>query len=162
MIIFSVAITILAFAWSSINTQLSLSTNSGSTVIQLQAQTLAETLLSQGSPANWESLVNSSKNSTWSNVSIGLGSATTNISSKKLYAFMAMANDNYKATKPLLGIGYDYYILIYNNNLNITIGHNPFANKPLTVDVVTKSSYLNGEPVTVQVMVWTNTPFGVS
>jgi hypothetical protein len=73
---------------------------------------------------------------------------------------MAMSNYDYQATKGSLGVTYDYYILVYNNGMNITIGKNPSG--ALTIDSATESSSINGEPVTIKVLLWTNTTLGVS
>jgi hypothetical protein len=163
VVIFSIALTILAFTWYNISTQLSLSYGGGATLMQLQTQSVATSILSQGSPSNWEGIVNLTNTSTWSGVGIGIGSINgTMISSKKLYAFLAMANYSYQSTKQPLGISYDYYIILYNNNMNITIGKNPSSYNPLSVDVATKSAYINGQPVTMKIILWSNTTFGVS
>ena len=160
IVIFSVAITILAFTWYDINNQLSLAYGSGSTIMGIQAQTLIQNILSTGSPGNWNSMINLTNTSTWGNVGIGLSSGD-GISSAKLYAFMAMANQNYEAAKQDIGVSYDFYIDIYNNNMNITIGKNPAQNNAFTIDVATATSNLNGAPVTIKALVWTNTPLGV-
>lgn len=160
IVIFSVAITILAFTWYDINNQLSLAYGSGSTIMGIQAQTLIQNILSTGSPGNWDSMVNLTNVTTWGDVGIGLGSSS-GISPAKLYTFMAMANQNYEAAKQSLGVSYDFYIDIYNSNMNITIGRNPAHNNAFTVDVATATSEINGSPVTVKAMVWTNTPLGI-
>lgn len=157
IVIFSTAITILAFAWSGVNTQLSLSEGAGATVMQIQAQTLAQTLLSQGNPSNWQGLINVTNSSNWFMTGIGLGNSTsgTTLSSQKIYALMAMSNYNYQATKQSLGIGYEYFISIYNNYYNITIGRNPATGGALTVYVAEESVTLNGAPATMKVELWT-------
>ncbi len=160
IVIFSVAITILAFTWYDISNQLSLVYGSGSTLMGIQAQTLIQNILSPGSPGNWNSMVNLTNVTTWGNVGIGLGEGGS-ISSSKLYTFMAMANQNYEAAKQDLGVSYDFYIEIYNNNMNITIGKNPSENNAFTVDVATATSSINGSPVTVKALVWTNTALGI-
>ena len=162
IVIFSVAITILAFTWYDINNQLSLAYGSGSTIMGIQAQTLIQTFMSPGSPSNWDSIVNLTNVSTWGSVGIGVGSSSGGgISSAKLYTLMAMANQNYQAAKQDIGVSYDFYIEVYNNYMNITIGKNPSKNNAFTVDVATENSNLNGAPVTVKAIVWTNTPLGI-
>ena len=163
IVIFAVALTILAFTWSEINSQLSLAYGSGSTLMQLQAQTLAQVLVSTGAPSNWPNLVNTSNPLTWSNVSIGLAASqgSTSMSASKIYTFMAMSNSNYQATKSLLGLAYDYYINIEGQSFNITIGSSPTAGKALTTYVQKKNIFINGQPATMVVQVWTGEPLGV-
>ncbi len=166
IVIFSIAITILAFTWYQINSQLSIAYGNGATVMQLQASSLASTLLSPGSPSNWNSYVNTTNQSTWSDIGIGIGSNTSSIDSNKLYTLMSMSNYNYQATKQALGIGFDYYITITSQTssggaLNISIGENPGTHNALTVYVEKRSSYIDGTPVQVTIELWTNTPFGV-
>ncbi|EQD42122.1 hypothetical protein B2A_10481 [mine drainage metagenome] len=162
IVIFTVAITILAFTWYDINNQLSLTYGSGSTIMGIQAQTLIQNILSSGSPSDWNSMINLTNTSTWSTVGIGLGSGSgSSISAAKLYTLLAMSNQNYQATKQDLGVSYDFYIMIYNNYMNITIGKNPSKSNAFTVDVATETSNLNGAPVTVKAIVWTNTPLGI-
>ncbi|MGC8669552.1 MAG: hypothetical protein ACP5TL_00135 [Candidatus Micrarchaeia archaeon] len=164
IVIFGVAITIIAFTWYQISTQLSLSYGNGAAIMELQADTLAKSLLSEGYPSDWESLINTTNSSTWKYVSIGILNRT-GISIKKLYAFMSMSNSNYQATKQALGIGFDYFIVIesklYNNGINITIGRNPAKNNALTIYVEKRSSFINGVPVEINIYLWTQTPFGV-
>ncbi len=161
IIIFSITLTIVGFAWYNINNRLSLAYESGPIQMQSQTQILAQSLLSKGSPSDWYSIVNTTNTSTWKKVVIGLGSTSgSGISGNKVYALMAMSNYDYQATKGSLGVTYDYYILVYNNGMNITIGKNPSG--ALTIDSATESSSINGEPVTIKVLLWTNTTLGVS
>ncbi len=164
IIIFSIAITILAFTWYSINNQLALGYGSGSVIAQLQAHELAQELLSPGSPAGWQSMVNTTNTNTWANVSIGLSLApgSSNLSVSKLYALSSMAGYNYQATKQPLGVAYDYYIIISGGAINMTIGSNPSANGALSVYVEKRNAFLGGTPVTMTIMVWTNQPLAVS
>ena len=60
MVIFMSAITILAITWLNISNQLSISTGGITTLMQLQAQQIGQNLVSQGTPGNWEGLVNTS------------------------------------------------------------------------------------------------------
>ncbi len=163
IVIFAVALTILAFTWSEINSQLSLAYGNGATLMQLQAQTLAQVLVSTGSPANWPNFINTSNSLTWSNVSVGLAASqgSTSMSSSKIYTFMAMSNSNYQATKSLLGLAYDYYINIEGQSFNITIGSSPTSGKALTTYVQKKNIFINGQPATIVVQVWTGEPLGV-
>ncbi len=161
VIIFATAITIMAYVWYDINNQLSLSYSFGPELMEFETQAFSQTLLTSGYPSNWQSAINPSNISTWKNINIGIGGAT-GLSLSKIYAFASMANSNYQATKPLLGLTFDYYIMIYNNNINITIGKNPSNSKPLSINVITVASSINGQPVTVKMLVWSSLPFGVS
>ncbi|MEM3841285.1 MAG: hypothetical protein QXN59_01150 [Candidatus Micrarchaeaceae archaeon] len=163
IVIFTIAMTILAFTWYNINSELAISAGGGATIMQLQAQVLAQSLMSPGYPAHWYSQINISNPSTWQGISLGIGASNgTGISSRKLYTMIAMANLDYGVTKQLLGVGYNYYIMIYNNQINITIGPNPSAGNALTTDVVNKYGYINGQPVKIKIIVWTNTPSAVT
>lgn len=164
IIIFSVAITILTFTWFNLSSQLSVSASSGSSIMQLQTQALAQALLTPGVPANWQSTINTSNSSSWPNISVGLtaGQGTFNISSSKLYTLMAMANNNYQSSKLPLGVAYDYYINIKSSQsngagINVSMGKNPLDNKAVTVYVQRRSSFVNGLPATITVMLWTGT-----
>jgi hypothetical protein len=167
VVIFSIAITILAFTWYNINNQLSLAYGNSATIMQLQSLSFAGTLLSPGSPPNWDSDVNTTNINTWNFTSIGIGSANgTGISSKKLYTLMSMANYNYQATKQPLGIDFDYYITVTGTSsnggsLNATIGISPSKGHALTVYVEKRSSFIDGNPVQIVIYLWTNTSIGV-
>ncbi len=163
IVIFTVALTILVFTWNNVDTQLSSAYGSESGLMQTEAATLAQSILSSGYPNNWASVVNTTNSSTWSNVSVGLApiGGSTDISTSKLYAFMAMSNYNYQDLKQSLGVGYDYYIIISNNAVNITIGENPITNGAYTVYSYKESARLNGVPVGVDVILWTPQPISV-
>ncbi|MGC8495855.1 MAG: hypothetical protein ACP5MX_01450 [Candidatus Micrarchaeia archaeon] len=167
VVIFSIAITILAFTWYNINNQLALAYGDSATIMQLQAESLADTLMSQGNPPNWYSIINTTNVNTWNDTSVGIGEGNGNgISSARLYALMSMASNNYQATKQALGIGFDYYIRINSTensgaNINIGIGSNPATGHALTVYVEKRSSILDGTPVQVTIDLWTNTSLGL-
>ena len=79
--------------------------------------------------------------------------------------FVAMSDHNstaYQATKPLLGVGYDYYITIYESNVTIGLGIPPYAHSPTAIQVARQSVVVNGAPAQMQIIVWTNKTFGVS
>ncbi len=167
IIIFTVAMTILAYTWYNIDTQLALSYGSGTETMQFETQVLTEKILTTGTPADWEALVNTSNPSTWAGISMGLAQSDngTQLSERKVYALMAMADYNssdYQATKPVLGIGYDYYILITGKNVNIEIGENPGAHNALTVYVYRSRAVFANEPVLVEIIAWTNQPIAIS
>jgi len=164
--IFGTALVLLTFVWTSISNQYSLSYGMGSANLQAQLQSLQNRILGSGTPSNWNSAVDVSNPPTWANVSIGLGTGNgTALSQGKVMTFMAMSDYNsadYQATKPLLGVGYEYYIVIYGNNMTMSFGVPPFMNKATATQVAMQSATLNGMPVRVQIMVWTNKTFGVS
>lgn len=160
MILFSFTMVILVVVWSAINGQLSLSGGSNLQIMQLQAQGLAQRVLTAGSPANWNSQVSAGDASTWSNVSAGLTQSAGVLSPAKVLALESMANANYQATKPLLGVGFDYFISITGSGTDIGIGLNPAAGSASTIQSVTETAALNGEPVTVTVELWTNSSLG--
>ncbi len=169
VIIFSFAITILAFTWFTINNQLSLGYGNGSGIMQLQLQSLAQDLFSPGVPSNWQSTIDTTNTSTWSGVLVGLTEyrSSYSLSSSKIYAFASASSYDYQATKQMLGVGFDYYITIksdssYGSGINIRIGSNPASNGALTVYVENRYANLNGVPVAVQIMLWTNTTLATS
>jgi hypothetical protein len=169
LVIFSTALTVLTYTWYNLNNQLSLAYGGGDSILQLQVKSLASSIMSTGAPANWQSIVNTVNTVTWSNVSIGLASAplSSNLSSSKLYTMLSMANYNYQATKQPLGLAFDYYITITSNptvgaGLNISIGKNPTVNGALTTYVERRSAFLNGVPVSIRIMAWTNTTLATS
>ena len=89
--IFVTAVTVISFAWLTLSTQLGISSQNTALIMQLQQQSLMRTLVSPGYPSNWQSMVNLTNTSSWSSVSVGLGSspASSTLSSGKVYALMA-------------------------------------------------------------------------
>lgn len=169
IVIFSFAITVLAFTWFNINNQLSLSYGNGTGILQLQLQSLTQNIFSPGIPNNWQSIVNTTNTSTWRGFAIGLTSAqgSYSLSPNKVYTLISMSNRNYQASKQVLGVGFDYYITIKSNSnigsgVNMTIGKSPFNSGALTVYVSKVSATMNGAPVMVQLMLWTNTTLATS
>lgn len=167
IVIFTVAMTILAYTWYNIDNQLALSYGSGTETMQFETQVLAERMLTPGTPADWNALVNTSDVSTWKDISVGLitSSNSSTISPQKVYTLMAMANYNnsdYQATKPVMGIGYDYYITITGKDVNIRIGENPATHNALTTYVYKTRAVFGTEPVLMKVIVWTNEPVAIS
>jgi hypothetical protein len=167
IVIFTVAMTILAYTWYNIDNQLALSYGSGSETMQFETQVLAERLLTPGTPSDWSGLINTSNSSTWKDLSVGLTSSSNSseISAQKVYALMAMANyntSNYEATKTVMGIGYDYYIVISGRSMNVTIGENPATHNALTSYVYKTRAVMGTEPVLMKVIVWTNEPIAIS
>lgn len=172
IVIFSFAITILAFTWFNISNQLSLNYGSGSEIMQLQLQSVMQNILSPGTPSNWQSTINTTDPSTWGGVLVGLANSqgSYSLSSAKVYSFISITNynsSNYQATKQMLGTGFDYYITIRSisnigSGIDINIGSNPATNGALTEYVDKAYANLNGVPVMVQVTLWTNTTLATS
>ncbi len=165
MIIFGSALVLLTFVWMEISGQFSLSYGLGSQTIQLQLQSLQRRILLPGNPSSWYSQINTTNTLTWNNISIGLGTGTgSQLSPGKIATFASIGNYNsvsYQATKPLLGIGYDYFIIINSTNYTMTIGKSPFAYNPYAMQVARQSATLNGAPVRIQIILWTNKSVGV-
>ncbi|MEM3252931.1 MAG: hypothetical protein QW774_00630 [Candidatus Micrarchaeaceae archaeon] len=162
MVIFSLVIVILTYVWYSINSQLSLSEGYGIQNIQMQLLVLRNTIMSQGSPPDWNNIVIANQTSTWSNITAGLGTGQGNeISLQKVMTLMAMSNYDYQATKQVIGIGFDYYISINWNGFTIYLGRNPAYYNAKSIQVVQIPVMMNGVPGTMTAEVWTNTSFGV-
>ncbi len=165
MVIFGTTLVLLTFVWFSVSTQFSLASGYGAEEMQAQLQLLQSRILSSGTPSDWASLVNITNPSTWQNISIGLGTGNGNrISMGKVMTLMALANYNtttYQASKQMLGIGFDYFIIIKSSAFNITIGRNPSQYKAVAVQIAKMPVILQGLAANMQVEVWTNTTFGV-
>ncbi|MCL5433514.1 MAG: hypothetical protein M1538_00865 [Candidatus Marsarchaeota archaeon] len=164
LFIFSIALIIAAFIWTSVNNQIATSLSSSTTIIKLETQTFALSLLSEGAPNNWYSVINTTNTTTWQNIYVGLESSSKpkSISPNKLAALISMSNYDYQATKQSLGIGYDYYISIEGKLLDINIGRNPLAYNAITIFKVNETSFYDNEPVNVEVYLWSNTTLGIS
>ncbi len=161
MVIFSVTLAIVSLVWYNISNQLALSNTGSIESMQLQAQGLAARLLEPGVPANWNSGVSVNNTVTWNNVSVGLTQSGSALSTAKIAALEGMSNYNYQASKGAVGVGYDYYVIIKGNSTGIGIGLNPNSYNAVTEQSATAQATLNGFPVRVQVIVWTNSSFGV-
>ena len=166
MSIFVTALVLLIFVWNNMSSQFSLAYGYGAVTMQAQVQSLQNRIITQGAPANWNSFVNVSKPQTWYNFSIGLGTGNgTVLSASKIATFLAMADCNtltYQSTKPLLGVGYDYYITISEGNATMAFGVPPYAYRATSIQVTRQSVVINGVPAMMQIEVWTNRTFGVS
>lgn len=169
VIIFSFAITILAFTWYNISSQLALGYSNGSGIMQQQLQSLAQSLLSPGVPTYWQGTIDTANGLTWGGVYAGLaqGQSGAVLSPAKVYALLSMSNTNYQATKQVLGVGYDYYITITSGSkigsgINISIGSSPFNKGALTIYVANRNAVMNGVPVNMRLMLWTNRTLAVS
>lgn len=165
IVIFLTALILLVSTWDSISQQFSLAYGYGTGNMQAQLQSLQQRILFQGYPSNWNLVVNLSNVNTWANVSIGLGTGNNGtLSTSKTLELMAMSGGNYQDTKSLLGVGYEYYIVIsspYFNNA--TIGLNPARFNATSVQVANRQVVMdNGDPANVRMMIWTNKSYGVS
>jgi hypothetical protein len=164
MVVFMAAITILASTWLSISNQLALSSSGIIELMQLQVQQVSQNLVSAGTPVNWQSIVNTSQPSTFSDVSPGLAASvgSSSISSAKLYTLISMVNKNYSAAGLSFGATYDYYINLAGGSINVSIGKNPLTNGAVTTFVSTRSAFMNGVPITIKVYIWSSHPSAVS
>jgi hypothetical protein len=161
VVVFSFTITIVSVTWLHISNGLSSSYGNSQAVLSLQATSMADVLLSAGTPADWQSAVNTTNSLSWTGIAPGIATAAgqTQISAPKLYALLSMASANYTATKPLFGLGANYYIVVGSPGAgisNITIGRNPVAYNASTVFVSRRAASLYGSPVLVEVEVWSN------
>ncbi|MEM0147383.1 MAG: hypothetical protein QXR85_03005 [Candidatus Micrarchaeaceae archaeon] len=165
MVIFGTALVLLTFVWFSVSEQFSLASGNGVEEMQAQLRLLQSTILTQGSPPEWNSVVNITNPSTWQNVSIGLGTGDGNaVSMAKTMTLMGLANYNnttYQASKQMLGIGYDYFLSIKSSAFNITIGRSPYANKAVAIESAEMPVTIQGMQANMQILIWTNTTFGV-
>lgn len=160
--LFGVAIVILTFVWYNISNQFAVASGYGVESMQTQLQGLESMVLSAGHPANWNSFVDLSNTITWANMSTGLVGSQGSLSTKKILTLMAMSNTNYQATKQDLGVGYDYYINIKSSTFNVNIGQNPNGRNATSIQVATVPIVVDGSPGYMQLIVWTNTTFGVT
>jgi hypothetical protein len=163
IVIFILSMTILTYVWTTLSSQFTSSYGNGVNLMQSQLQELGTSLLLQGSPPNWNSLLNITNVTGWDNISIGLGSSdNAGLSYSKILSFTAMANYNYEETKAPLGVGYDYYIIINSTDYRIVIGRNPFENNAYSIQTLTEPVSINGAPANLTIDVWTNTSFGIT
>ncbi|MGI0141339.1 MAG: hypothetical protein ACREBF_01660 [Candidatus Micrarchaeales archaeon] len=168
IVIFTFAVSLLAFMWYTINSQIAVASSGGVQSMQIQLESLSERILGNGYPADWYSIVDTGNTLTWSNISIGIGNGASGaVSMQKAAAFASMANGNYPLTKSLLGTGYDYYITIATSNYQIAIGKKPIPqiggplNSGLTQQTTSKAVTINGQAANMQIYIWTNSSFGV-
>lgn len=170
--IFVAAMSLLTIIWYNLTNQFALAYGYGVQNMQTQLQLLSFRLINPGNPPNWNVQILLNNTSTWSNFSLGLGTDKNGVlSTSKIMSLMAMANSNYtnyQSTKQLLGVSYNYYIIIKNsaylgNLYNITIGLNPNKYNAKAIQVTNMPIVLDdGTNANMQVIIWTNTTFGVS
>ncbi len=163
IVIFSVALTILAYTWLNVNTNLSLSYGNANFIMQTQAQIVARNILTPGYPSNWQSIVNTTNPSTWIGVSAGLSvsEGSTELSIAKIYSLQSMAAYNYTQSEEALGASYNYYIAIDTSAYNITIGKNPLQNGAVTIVTTDEGAFINGVPARVAVYIWSSSKTSV-
>lgn len=160
VVVFIFGVVILSYAWITISGSYTSSSSNNAGVMQSELIQLNSQLFSSGTPSNWDSLVDVSNTMTWGGISIGIGKYSS-ISNNKLISFIAMSNENYQSTKDNLGITYDYYINITSSTFKISIGRNPQLFNATSINVLKEPITINGAPATAQIMVWTNTSFGI-
>ncbi len=163
IVIFIISVSTLALIWYNLSSQTAAVSSGGVDAMQQNLQQLQSDLLSQGSPPDWSSVVTANSVASWSNVTVGLGNGSgTQLSMQKVAALEAMSNYDYQATKSMLGVGYDYYITIRTNSTYMRIGENPSDYNAVSEQVVDRPVIVGGRAAHMQVIVWTNTSFGVS
>ncbi len=160
IVIFVFAILILTFVWLSISSEFSLANTGNLARMQIQLQSLSASLLSPGTPANWNSEVTLGAPQAWENISVGLGNGTAgSLSQSKINELNNMSTADYQATKPALGVAYDYNLSFIGKN--IAIGGNPSTSNAVTVQTVSIPAVINGNVIVVRVELWTNGTTGL-
>ncbi len=157
IVIFAITMVILTYVWFNVSQQFSITYSNAYGNMQSDMQQLTNRLLTTGTPSNWYYSVDPANLSTWTNTSIGLASSTGGrLSEAKIAKLYALSLINYDASKQLLGVSYNYYIVIYSPQLyNLTIGPNPLAYNATTVVVQDTPVILdNGVPAELRVMLW--------
>ncbi len=155
IIIFVFAVVILTYVWLNISSVSSLQSANNLNRMQLQLQVLGTQLLTPGNPSNWNQKVNLASPGSWENLSLGMGNGTQGaLSQSKINELNNMSIANYQATKPALGISYDYYIDFIGTNSEI--GINPANGNVVSSQVITIPAVLNGRQVNVQIQLWSN------
>ena len=158
IVIFAITMVILTYVWFNVSQQFSITYSNAYGNMQSDMQQLTNRLLTTGTPSNWYYSVDPANLSTWTNTSIGLASSTgSRLSEAKIAKLYAVSLINYEASKQLLGVSYNYYIVIYAPQLyNLSIGLNPLAYNATTVVVQNTPVILdNGVPAELRVMLWT-------
>ena len=158
IVIFAITMVILTYVWFNVSQQFSITYSNTYGNMQSNMQQLTNRLLTTGTPSDWYYLVDPSDLSTWTNASIGLESSNSSaLSEAKIAKLAALAQINYQASKQLLGVSYNYYIVIYSPQLyNLSIGLDPMEYNATTVVVQNTPVILdNGVPAELRVMLWT-------
>jgi hypothetical protein len=166
LVIFGFTMTILAAAWLKTTNDISVSSSGTAAVLSVQTKLFADALMSPGYPQDWYGTIDTVNATTWAGVVPGIlsGSGSDAIAPYKLYSLISLSNSNYSASVSLFGVGYNYCIQITgaaaDGGTNITIGKNPLANGATYVYAVQRGATLYGIPVSVDIMLWTNTTSG--
>ena len=163
IVLFVFGLLILTYSWITISSNYSSTSSNNAGIMQSELTQLNSILFFEGTPSNWNSVINVSNPNTWSGISIGIGTGSSGISlsEKKLLAFLAMSNTNYQLTKEELGVAYDYYINITTATYSIAIGKNPEKFNATSINVLREPILINGNPAQAQIIIWTNTTFGI-
>ncbi len=158
VIIFGIVLTIMFYIWFNINSNLSAAYTNKNIILQTQNHQVSQNLLTAGIPNNWEMQINTTNTLTWGGITIGLSSSQKNInfSILKIYALMAMVNYNYSYAQQILGLSYNYYITITSSSLNLSIGKNPKLNGAKTINIETKSIFIDGQTATLKTIIWSS------
>ena len=169
-ILFVIAMGILAFFWWSARTNMSEQKD----VLILESIRVADSLVSPGSPTDWETHVNLNDQNTWDDVQqIGLVQSWNDnesniLSNCKVYNFRMMSFANYSLTKTKLRSRYDFYIqfIIHNANgsdqMATYSGSDLWIGKPFneqTVKSIAKTDRLivyNHSLVFMRVYIWSD------
>ena len=158
IVIFAITMVILTYVWFNVSQQFSITYSDTYSNMQSNMQQLTDKLLTTGTPSDWYYSVDPANLSTWTNTSIGLAGSTGGpLSEAKIAKLNAVSLINYEASKQLLGVSYNYYIVIYAPQLyNLSIGLNPLDYNATTVVVQNTHVILNnGVPAELRVMLWT-------
>lgn len=164
MVVFIFGIVILVYAWVTISNSYTSSSSNNAGIMQSELVQLNAVLFNKGTPINWNSVINVSNTLSWGGISIGVGSTndqSRSVSSSKLMALFAMSNTNYQLSKEELGVAYDYYINISSSTFSIAIGKNPELYNATSINTLKEPILINGAPAQAQIMIWTNTTFGI-
>jgi nitrogen fixation-related uncharacterized protein len=131
-IIFVIALSILAFFWWSVRTNLA----EDKEAIVRESLKVSDVLMSPGIPENWNDLVNLSDSTTWSQVEqIGLAQSWDNhsLSVDKVYKLINMSSANYSYVQNRLRSNYNFYMEFKFRNTSNNNGEQPLLmnNSPI-------------------------------
>jgi len=167
--IFVIAMAILAFFWWSARTNMS----ENKDAIIRESLKVSDVLMSPGIPANWNTLVNLSNQSTWSKVQqIGLAESWVNrsLSVDKIYKLTNMSVTNYSYARSLLRSNYNFYMEFNlrntsNNNLEQPVFMNGTAitagskYNDMTVKAIARNDRVvvyNNSIIIMRLYLWSN------
>jgi hypothetical protein len=122
------------------------------------AERIAETLLSPGSPSDWEESVGDMNQIRQVGIATGFGNE---ISQGKLEMFQAMGEGQYyPATGNLLRSGGDYYILVERTDVPagqaapVAMIGKPYPDSAAYVAIATRGVTYDGHPCRMRVFLW--------